>query len=217
MGSEAPAFKPCRDLGGSSLVAAAFHAQHASRVYALTDDGQLLALVVGGEKGTQAFCIVKAAAPLPAGLLPPNGDGGKGGSVKEQLALATIPGYLLVLTGGQLSVFNASSAPRAAPRLLLQQQQAALRAQFGVAADATGPEAPFKQPLLVASQQGHVALMLNATVLALYQTAFPYRPALKAPMKGGLAVMQVRGSLAFPIRCPPLLAAASCPMCLLLH
>ena len=213
VGFEAPAFKPCRDLGGSGMVAAACDAQHATRAYALTDDGQLLALVVGGEKGTHASCIVKAAAPLPTGLLPSNGDGGKGGSVKEQLALATIPGYLLVVTGGQLSVFNASSAPRAAPRLLLQQQLAALRAQFGVAAAAGGPDAPFKQALLVASQQGHVALTLNATVLALYQTAFPYRPALKAPMKGGLAVMQVTRQhfdLIFLIRCPALLAVASC-------
>ena len=213
VGFEAPAFKPCRDLGGSGMVAAACDAQHATRAYALTDDGQLLALVVGGEKGTHASCIVKAAAPLPTGLLPSNGDGGKGGSVKEQLALATIPGNLLVVTGGQLSVFNASSAPRAAPRLLLQQQLAALRAQFGVAAAAGGPDAPFKQALLVASQQGHVALTLNATVLALYQTAFPYRPALKAPMKGGLAVMQVTRQhfdLIFLNRCPALLAVASC-------
>lgn len=199
-----PGLHPCTGLNGTRLVSAAFDQQHASRAYALAGDGRMLTLVVGGDKASQPTCRVRAAALLPAGLLlpPAAGSGGEAQVQQPGLALAAISGYLLASSGGQagsLLVFNVTLAPRKAPSLLLRQPLAALRAQFGVvppsplAADAAAGGAAAAgvaqaglqaaaPPLLAASKQGQVALLLNASVLALYETALPYRAPPQSPM-----------------------------------
>lgn len=202
---QSPAFKSCRGLGGSSIVAAAFDGQHPNRAYAVATNGSLLALIVGGERGTQSGCTVRSWAPLPADLLPvqqpssgSNSGGGTASSSESQqqpqqaVQLAVLPGYLLMAAGGQLAVWNVTAAPRSPPRLLLRQPLTALAQRFGVApAAAVQGAQPAPAPLLVASRQGrHVAFMLNATVLAIYQAAFPHQ-ALRQPNQGALAWMQV--------------------------
>ncbi|KAL4440364.1 hypothetical protein ABPG75_003365 [Micractinium tetrahymenae] len=225
-----PAFRPCTSLNGSSIVAAAFDAQHGSRAYAADDDGRLLALVVGGgDRGAPAGCVVRAAAPLPAALLQAAADGafasggGSDGGTEHSskrtssstgpllsgaISLATIPGYLLVTAGDRLAVFNVSSGPRHAPRLLLQQPLAPLLSRFtssggdqeqsrtsGQADQAAGAAEHAKQegwtaPPLLAAGQTHVALTLGSRVLAMFDTSLPYRPPPQ-PYRASLAWMQL--------------------------
>lgn len=194
-----PAFKQCAGLGGSSIMAAAFDVQHPNRAYAVATNGSVLALAVGGERGAPHGCTVRSAARLPPGLVPPQQPGTHSSNVQRAAAtqqaavqLAVLPGYLVAAAGGQLAVFNVTAAPRSPPRLLLLEPLAALGERFGVVAAAAGAQAA--APLLATSRQGqHAAVMLNATVLAVYEASFPYRPP-RQPHKGALAWMQVRGS-----------------------
>lgn len=212
-----PAFKPCTGLNGSSLVAAAIDMQRPDRAFALASDGSVLALAVGSERSAGAApCSVKSAGRLPAGL---EVGATRGGAAAQQpaVALSAIPGYLLLVMGDQLLVYNTTASPRSPPQLVLQQALAPLRQQFlgrgGAAAAA---------PLLAASKQGrHVALMLDSTALALYATALPHRsPA--PPRTAALAWMQVRwaacgGAVPLPAAPHPRrtpacsLAPSSCP------
>ncbi|KAL4856410.1 hypothetical protein ACK3TF_003207 [Chlorella vulgaris] len=190
-------FKPCSGLNGSSLIAAVFDHQHDSRAYAVADDGRLLSLVLGGEKNAHSGCRVRAvSAPLLDGLLQPPGDGRQQQHQEHKAAVAAawLPGYLLVTAGADLDwllVFNVSAAPRSPPKLLLRSPLAALREQFGVQPPLHCQDDRSEQPEpcvtgqlpLAAGRQGHVALMLNATVLALYETALPYRSPAKAPLE----------------------------------
>lgn len=221
---QSSAFKACKGLGGSSIVAAAFDGQHTNRAYALATNGSVLALVVGSERGGLSGCTVRSWAPLPTGFLPPQQqpssgggnsgggtDGGKGSQQPQQpqqaaVQLAVLPGYLVAAAGGQLAVFNVTAAPRSPPRLLLHQPLAALAERFDVATPAAaerGQQLP-APPLLAASRQGqHVAVMLNATVLAIYHASFPHQ-APRQPNKGALAWMQVGGrARAMPPACTP--------------
>jgi hypothetical protein len=190
-------FKPCSGLNGSSLIAAVFDHQHTSRAYAVAEDGRLLSLVLGGEKNAHSGCRVRAvSAPLLDGLLQPPGDGRQQQHQEHKAAVAAawLPGYLLVTAGAELDwllVFNVTAAPRSPPKLLLRSPLAALREQFGVQPPLHCQDDRSEQPEpcvtgqlpLAASRQGHVALMLNATVLALYETALPYRSPAKAPLE----------------------------------
>ncbi|PRW39063.1 hypothetical protein C2E21_7072 [Chlorella sorokiniana] len=211
-GARPTAFKSCKGLAGSSMIAAAFDGQHTNRAYAVATNGSVLVLVVGGERGTLAGCTVRSAAPLPDGLLPlqqqsGGGDSGSNtardsGSQQQQqqqpvMQLAVLPGYLIVAAGGHLAVYNVTAAPRSPPRLLLHQPLAALAEPFGVAAAAASTDKQtLPAPLLAVSRQGqHVALALNATVLAIYQASFPFQ-APRQPNKGALAWMQVLQPLA---------------------
>ena len=209
-----PFYRPCHGLqnDSSTMVAAAMDARHGSRAYALTSDGRVLALTVGGERNTKPGCLVRAEAPLPAGVLPPRWAGAgveadAAGGLVSLVAAAALPGYLLVLAGDSLAVLNATSALRRAPRLLLSQPLQALRDRFGVASPAAaqgveserereqqhGQQQQQQQPPLLATsrQGGHVAFLLNATVVALYRSRLPYR-APPRPYKGtGMALVQV--------------------------
>ncbi|KAI3431455.1 hypothetical protein D9Q98_004507 [Chlorella vulgaris] len=190
-------FKPCSGLNGSSLIAAVFDHQHTSRAFAVADDGRLLSLVLGGEKNAHSGCRVRAvSAPLLDGLLQPPGDGRQQQHQEHKAAVAAawLPGYLLVTAGADLDwllVFNVTAAPRSPPKLLLRSPLAALREQFGVQPPLHCQDDRSEQPEpcvtgqlpLAASRQGHVALMLNATVLAVYETALPYRSPAKAPLE----------------------------------
>lgn len=183
-------FKPCRGLNGSTLLAVAFDAQHSTRAYGITAEGSVLALVVGGDQGVPAGCAVRAAAALPADLLPADPAAGSGG-----VALATLPGYLLLSAGGSLAIFNVTASPRCAPRLLLRQPLVPLQAQLtgGHAAEAQAGTAQQQQAapaLLAAGQGGHVALLLGGSAVAVYETALPHRPPPQ-PYKASLAWMQV--------------------------
>lgn len=181
-GSTPPVFKPCHGLNDTRIVDAAFDAQHGNRAFAVSSDGRLLSLVLaGGDRGSLSGCTARASAPLPASLLPvasssKDSRSGSHGSGSD-LGITTVPGYVLVTAGDALAVFNASAGPRHSPRLVLQQPLAALLAQYTTDAhDAPQQAHQAQHGVLLVSSQTHVALTLNATVLALYETALPYRP-----------------------------------------
>lgn len=196
-GPEAAPFKACTGLNDSTIAAAVFDARHSNRAYALTSDNRLLALVVGGERAAPSGCTVRAAAALPPGMVPPMQQQQQQGW--PPVAVAALPGYLLAASSDRLALFNTTAAPRSAPCLLLQQQLSALREQFGLhpaaqpaaAAQGAAPQQAQQAPLVAASRQGqHVAITLNATVLALFHLSLPYRAPLQ-PNHGALRWMQV--------------------------
>lgn len=220
-----PTVRPCSSLNGSRIVAAAFDAVHSSRAYAVADDGRLLALVVGGsDRGAPAGCTARTAASLPAALAQAALAGASAGGSSTHSSgssallhgavnMAALPGYVLMTAGDQLAVFNVSSAPRRAPRLLLQQHLPLLLRQLGsVGSTASGGQQGRGQgqagqaegqagpaPLLAAGHT-HVAVTLGARTLALFEASLPYRlPA--QPYRTSLAWMQA-GCPAFQTSVP---------------
>ncbi len=226
-----PTFRPCSSLNGSAIVAGAFDALHGSRAYVVGDDGRLFALVVGGgDRGSPAGCTIRTAVPLHAALAKaakiagsagPGGSaaGGSGSSssgsssgslLSGAVNVATLPGFLLATAGDWLALYNVSSAPRRALRLLLvqhlppllrqlssagsaahegqQRRQQGRAGQAGAASEPAERDGWAAAPLLAAGH-GRVALMLEPRVLALFETSLPYRPPPQ-PYRGSLAWMQ---------------------------
>lgn len=208
------------------MVAAAFDAVYGSRAYAVGDDGRLLALVVGGgDRGAPAGCTVRMAVPLPAALVQAATAGAPANSrcsskssesslLPGAVSMATVPGYLIMTAGDMLAVYNVSSAPRRAPRLLLQQHLPPLlhlssaggaegEGQRGQEQRQAGQAAGVDEPAhrdgwaaapLLAAGHAHVALALAPRVLALFEASLPYRPPPQ-PYRASLAWMQASGLL----------------------
>ena len=115
---------PMEGLNGSSLLSAGFDAHVNSKLYALTDEGEILTAYINSRQAERR-CEVRSR--LPFGVAPP-------------AAVSSIRGYVLLGRKDAVDVYNVSGRARTTPVELFSESLRALPEHLGL--DAPEPTAP---------------------------------------------------------------------------
>jgi len=144
---------PCKHMNETRLVSASFDSVMGSKVYALTSEGEILTLFLGGERKTE--CSVRSRRA--AGVAPPG-------------ALAPIKGYLLAATSQEVWAFNTTGSTRSGPRYVLQDDLDKVGQSFGHTPSLVCSEFP---PMLAYNKQRQVVVSLCNGLVGIFESHLP--------------------------------------------